>query len=56
MKLRQELQDTNLSLPSTLQYIDGPSHDVAGQKKSSGPKQEKLQSIKNLLRTTIGQS
>lgn len=34
---------TNLSLPSSLQYTNSPSHYVAWKKKTSSSKQEKLQ-------------
>uniref|UniRef100_A0A2P2L6H4 Uncharacterized protein n=1 Tax=Rhizophora mucronata TaxID=61149 RepID=A0A2P2L6H4_RHIMU len=34
-----------LSLPSSLQYTDGPGHDVTWQKKPSSTEQKKLPSI-----------
>ena len=43
-------RNTNLSLPPTLQDADGPGHDVTGQKKTSCPKQEKLQVINWFVR------
>ena len=49
-------EDTNLSVSLTLQYTNGPGQNVAGQKKPSSPKQEKLkehQSVHKLEQKTM---